>query len=295
MKFDVIIGNPPYQDGTQNGGQNKIYNQISKKSLKLLKNSGILAFLTPASVLKVSKRFSLVGQQGLKLVDFTVNDYFDVGVKIVLWIVDKNYNGDVVVKNKDETYTVSKNEVIYDYSEINRDFVKLYHALKTATNKPEKRMFSHNAVDMTLGRGRVLEKTNGFNYPIYTIDSNGNIKFIQYNKPQPKLHNKRKLVIPISKSFKEEFAIVDDKDFDMKHLAVEIENETEVDNIKSFIFSDAFKSHVEKWKQVDGYGWNYALMYLPPFDKTKHWTNKEVKEFLESFLNEQNKPNKRKN
>jgi hypothetical protein len=37
---------------------------------------------------------------------------------------------------------------------------------------------------------------------------------------------------------------------------------------------------------MDGYGYNYALKYLPPFDKTKSWTNDEVKQFIESFLND---------
>ena len=29
MKFDVVVGNPPYQDGSKEGGQNKIYNLFS--------------------------------------------------------------------------------------------------------------------------------------------------------------------------------------------------------------------------------------------------------------------------
>ena len=32
MKFDVVLGNPPYQDGSKTGGQNKIYNQMSVTS-----------------------------------------------------------------------------------------------------------------------------------------------------------------------------------------------------------------------------------------------------------------------
>jgi hypothetical protein len=55
-----------------------------------------------------------------------------------------------------------------------------------------------------------------------------------------------------------------------------------VDNIKSFIFSDYFKAHSQRWKDLDGYGYNYALKHLPPFDKTKSWTNEEVKDFIES-------------
>ena len=54
MKFDLVIGNPPYQDGSQDGGQNKIYNQICKKALTLIKDNGVVAFVTPASVLSMT-------------------------------------------------------------------------------------------------------------------------------------------------------------------------------------------------------------------------------------------------
>ena len=89
MKFDVVVGNPPYQDGTKEGGQNKIYNVICKRSMSLLKEDGTIAFITPTSVLKKSKRFSLIDQPGLKHVDFDADNFFDVGISICSWIVDK--------------------------------------------------------------------------------------------------------------------------------------------------------------------------------------------------------------
>ena len=58
----------------------------------------------------------------------------------------------------------------------------------------------------------------------------------------------------------------------------------QVDNIKSFLFSEYFITHSEQWKLYNGNGFNDALIYLPPFDKTKSWTNEEVKEFIESFV-----------
>jgi hypothetical protein len=281
MKFDAVIGNPPYQDGSKEGGQNKIYNQFSKKAIEL---SDIVAFVTPASVCKKSKRFSLIGQPGLKLIDFTADDHFDVGIKICSWVVDKSYTGDVTIVSNANTTIQSNDAPFYDSSIVDINFSKLYNAMKIATTKPSSRMFRHNAVDMTIGKGRTKEKTDGFDYPVYTITSDNSIEFVQYNKSQPKLHNKKQLVIPISKSFNEKFATIDCRDFDMKHVSTEIVHEDAVDNIKSFIFSDYFKSHVDQWKKVDGYGWNYAIMYLPKFDNTHLWTNEEVKDFIESHV-----------
>jgi len=146
-KFDVVIGNPPYQDGNKVGGDNKIYNQITKKAISLLKTDGILCFITPTSVLKKSVKFSLIGEEriGLKYVDFTSDDYFDVGVNICSWIIDKTYKGNKVkVKSNNGLSEQVSTSPIYDYSKLDEKFIKIYESLKEATDKPEKRMFSYN-------------------------------------------------------------------------------------------------------------------------------------------------------
>jgi hypothetical protein len=281
MKFDAILGNPPYQDGTKDGGQNKIYNQFSKQALSLLKDDGHMAFVTPVSVLKDSKRFSLVNMPGLKIVDFRADNYFDVGIKICWWLIDKTYIGDVSVYNNNESYSSSAQSVIYDHSTINKDFAKIYESLKYVTDKPEDRMFKMNAVDTKTGRS--LVKDSVFKYPVYKIDNRG-IKFVQYNKPMPKFYQKLKFVISMTKGFSDDAIIISTNDFDVAHLCIEINNSAEVDNIKSFIFSEYFIKHSENWKNVDGYGFNYALKHLPPFDTSKMWTNDEVKDFIESHV-----------
>ena len=95
MKFDVVLGNPPYQDGSKTGGQNKIYMLFCKQALNLLTEKGKLAFVTPTSAAKTSKRFTLENLPGLKYIDYTADDHFTVGSEICSWMVDKDYSGDV--------------------------------------------------------------------------------------------------------------------------------------------------------------------------------------------------------
>jgi|GEM_PF-4767761 len=282
MKFNNLVGNPPFQDGNKKGGQNKIYNFFAKNALELVSDDGNIAFITPTSVCKKSKRFSLVGLPGLKLVDFTADNHFDVGSKICYWIINKQYHGNISVRNSIGDDVIPMGEVIYDYSVVDKYFSQIYNALRDATKNVNNRMFKHNAIDMS--RCRSPKKGDDFIYPMYKLNSDGTKEILQYNSVKPKLFNENKLIVCITKTFNEKMTIVDTCDFDMKHLSTQVNNNDEVKNIKSFIFSDYFVEHVRKWKEVDGYGYNYALLYLPPFDKTKPWTNEEVKEFIESYV-----------
>lgn len=282
MKFDVIVGNPPYQDGTKEGGQNKIYNMICKKSLSLLKKDGVMAFITPTSVLKKSKRFSLINQPGLKSVNFSANGYFDVGINICSWVVDKTYGStQVQVTNCDGSIDVQDNaNPIYDYTTVDKDFTILYNALKQATDSPEKRMFREN----NFGDAISKKKTGAFTHVLYSINKEGDKEIFGYSKRIPFFHKKKKIIIPMTKTLNNDSILFDTEDFYVAYLCTEIKNKTQADNIKSFLLSDYFKEHAEKWRKLDGYGFNYALKYLPPFDTSIKWTSNKVKKFLESFV-----------
>lgn len=279
MKFDVIVGNPPYQDGNKDGGQNKIYNQFAKKSLDLLKQNGTMAFVTPTSVLKESKRFSLVGMDNLKIVDFRANNYFDVGIGICWWLVDKNYFGDVTVYNNAGISQHPNTDVIYDYSIVDEGFSKLYEALKKTTDTPDKRMFAQNNFGPALSKVKTKEHIHS----LHKLEDK-KIKLTYWSSRMPYYNTGKKLSIGMTKSLTDDACYVGKENFDPGYMTIEVKNNAEIANIKSFIFSEYFVEHCNKWKSLDGYGYNYGLKYLPPFDKTKEWTNEEVKLFIESHV-----------
>lgn len=280
-KFDVIVGNPAYRDDSL-GGQNKTYNQFAKTALELLSPTGSLVFVTPTTVLRESKRFTLIGLQGLKIVDFKTNDHFPkVGVNVCSWVVDKTYSGDVTVISRDDVSQYAVNKSIYDLSEFDVGFIKIYEGLKNNTKKPADRMFKQNPVDAReTGRSKTPSKDHP--YPVFKIEDGGET-LVQYNRPLPKLHSKKKFVISVSKALNEKSCVVSKSDFDVNHVFIDVKNQSEVDNIKSFIFSNYFVEHSNKFKKLDGYGFNNSIKYLPHFDKTKFWTEDEVKAFIESY------------
>lgn len=281
MKFDVIIGNPPYQTANNAGGNSKLYNLISSKAISLLNPTGVISFITPTSVLKDSRQFTLINMPGLKSVDFTADDYFNVGVKIVQWTIDCSYTGGVAVKDKTGTRKQPAAEAIYDHSIVDPEFIKLFNGLKLSADSFENRMFKR----AFRGTDDSPVKKDNYVFSYRKINSDGTTCISYFMKNAPKYgRGKKKLVISRTKTITEDNMIVDNRDYDCNHVFVEINNIAEARNIKSFILSDYFKQHSYQWRKTDGYGFNNALTYLPPFDKTKSWTNDEVREFIESFV-----------
>lgn len=276
MKFDVVIGNPPYQNGNKQGGQNKIYNDFSKKSLEIIKNDGIVSFLTPVSVTRKSKRFSVINLKGLKVVDFSSTKYFSVGQTICSWTVDKNYEGDVKVicKNGDTTF-FKKGENIFDKDVVDINFIKLHNKIRNISKDMSNRMFQRN----NFGPAFHKNKDNIFRYEIFKQDKNEE-KLTYYSMRIPHFYQKPKFLLRLSGAFKKENVIFSQKDYDMNYVACLISNKNELNNIESFLFSEYFIKFINTWKNYTSSKSYDLLVYLPKFDKTKYWSNDDVKDYF---------------
>ncbi|MHA2079422.1 MAG: Eco57I restriction-modification methylase domain-containing protein [Candidatus Thorarchaeota archaeon] len=109
MKFDVIIGNPPYNSdrkiGNQSlrgGGNKSLWMDFVKKSFDLVKDNGIVSLITPTGIFCGGDRFTnlLIGEKAkydLNSVDFSASQHFKgVGINMIAWSA---------TKSKTETYT----------------------------------------------------------------------------------------------------------------------------------------------------------------------------------------------
>ena len=277
IKFDAIVGNPPYQDNSiDDNQQNKIYNQFSKKALDLVSDTGTVAFITPVSVAQVSKRFALTTTPGVKQIDFTANKHFNVGTKICSWVVDKKYSGKIKVISDNGVDFYDFGSTIFDPSTADPKFVKLASRLQKLSIA--ERGFKQNNHGPAYSKTQTAEHI----YPTYKV-KDGDLILSAWTKRKPWFYGKRKLSVSRSKSFNESVIQVSTKDFETQYVTIEIENDKQIDNIKSFLFSDYFIEHMNNWKALYNTGFNDALKYVPPFDKNKHWTNEEVTELFETY------------
>jgi len=101
MKFDVIIGNPPYQNSDKkkktgsSAGANglPLWVKFLKKSSSLLKEGGYMSLLVPATVVAPGSRGSSASKSlSLVSVNFDMEKFFNVGTQIALvtWVNGTN-------------------------------------------------------------------------------------------------------------------------------------------------------------------------------------------------------------
>ena len=101
MKFDVVLGNPPYQnpnsgnESTNQGGGRKLYVAFMEFASNVVTENGYIALVTPSAVFKTTvygkkgKGFSLMNNCKLVLAENNVSHHFNVGVAICYWICKK--------------------------------------------------------------------------------------------------------------------------------------------------------------------------------------------------------------
>ena len=280
MKFDVVIGNPPYQDGNNQGGNNKLYYSFSNKAVEM--SNRFILFVTPKSFLKKSKRGSLRNYNGVQEIKSLEPSLFNVGVDVCYWFIDKSYKGDI--KFNDIWFDKLDNRVFID-DKIDEKFIVLYEKLKKITNRPEDRMFKQNTFSTTSDMS--TEKNEKFKFEIYSINKNKEKKIWTYGRKKPNFFNDRKAIISLTKTDKDLIMFEDKDDYSSGFMCIKINSNEQIENIKSFIQSDYFIEHTKKWKKFENIGYAYSIKHLPPFDMNKSWNNESVKEFLESFINEE--------
>jgi hypothetical protein len=267
MKFDSIVGNPPYQNNESDSDAGKLYIDITKKSLNLLKENGIISFLTPETIVRDGRnKFNIKDIQGLKYINHTVDKYFNVGVKIINWMVDKNYDGDVTVINTDgEVNLRSKTQSLLDKSELLG--VGIFEKLKEQKSK----LF---IIDQS---GKKWSKT--YSEGMYRVNKNVNKHKVEYTSVKPKLFEKRKLVISMSSSYKEELVYDSYEDFGELHVMIDITdyNDVEINNIKNFLFNPICVNICNKYKKLYKKGFNTMLYLFPKIDVSKEYGDEDVK------------------
>lgn len=154
MKFDVVVGNPPYQQGKNNN----FYQDFVKIAFTV--STDIVAMVTPSNWTsfadKDSKFLSLLKKNGLNYYKFLGSNAFkNVQLLTVVFICSKKSNSNVVSINTDtDTITVPVDDLCY-FPTASADL------FKTVSKIAALKLPGISAVKGNLDRNKVIPDING--------------------------------------------------------------------------------------------------------------------------------------
>lgn len=269
MKFDVIVGNPPYQSNNDKGtNQPKSHNLWSKfvdKAFGLALNDGYISFVTPDSWMspnsKVLKEFK---ENSMIWVDTDVSKYFTVGSSFTAWVVQKNK----------KTPWVNIDNLKVNLSTLNylpRNFSNTYpiHNKVINSSLPKIDVLCDTTCHSDYKHGK-LSKTQDKTFKYKTYHTNAQIR---YSKIKSKDFDKQKIVWTLSGYFK---PFYDDGTLGTTEVCqyILVSNQKEAENILSYLDSKLYKFIITtgKWS---GFLNGKVLASVPKL-QNKKWSDEEL-------------------
>lgn len=200
MKFDVIVGNPPYQDAA---GQNTLYPKFYGKSVSLLKQDGHMAMITPPAI--VPGLWGLKDPDGIKMPEpITINkiaigeqvkNHFpNVGSDFCYFILTNTPSKNTQVTVQTDSGTIIANSPLFPKTVDSADL----QIAQSIINKGFK--FGNDPYGATSGdHGKSAHADpNGKDLALETISSDGTIKTRPITWDKPHAHyNRPKVIVPL--------------------------------------------------------------------------------------------------
>ena len=288
-KFDVIVGNPPYQNADSSLN---LWPLFVEKSLCILMDGGYLAYVTPTTWMRPStdiKRKKENGGSKYILKDFmqvynttamnvgTVKSHFNVGSTFCWFLINKAaYQGSTaVIDITGEQFYVDLRKYTVFPNDAPKNVITIFEKMQRHNNK-----FKFKGVR---GKGREdlefkMEQSEEFKFKY--IGSQYNTKnfnknfgcMMYYSKVKHPDHDKPKVVINYIGDI---VPYVDSGDAGFQYCQVHYLDENEVSGAKTVFSSKLFKLFY-KFVRYGMHNEAGVLNSLPMVDLTKQWEDKEL-------------------
>jgi len=269
MKFDVIVGNPPYQGnndkGTTQPKSHNLWSKFAEQSINLVNDNGYVAFVTPDSWMspnsQVLKTFK---DNSLTWVSTDVSKYFTVGSSFTAWILQKNQSTKTVTI---DGLTVNLNTLNY----LPRDFANTYPVHNKVVNSAGTRLavLCDTTCHSDHKHGK-LSDTKDAVFKYKTWHTNAQTRF---SKIKSKDFNNKKIVWTLSGYFK---PFYDDGNIGTTEVCqyILVKDQVEAENILSYLNSKLYNFLIVtgKWSGF----LNGKLICSLPKLANKKWTNNAI-------------------
>ena len=285
MKFDVVIGNPPYESATEDGRKdqaNNLWSKFTHKGMSLVKDGGYMTFITPTSWLSPAADIGK-GKHGTRFFDayfqkykthvLNVNEcarHFNVGSTFSYFVLEKtlseNFNTRVITEEDD--FTIDLKTISYLPKSMNPLSISINKKVLEGAEK-------FGIVGNNLPETRDEMKKDGadaeFTVPCYNTPAKGGTYWYS-RKPIATAH-KAKVIISISGNY---VPVYDPggQSFTGMCLAYYLRAGDDMQSIQSYLESKLIKFVLNENKYT---GWvSPVISDLPRVDTTQAWTDRAL-------------------
>jgi site-specific DNA-methyltransferase (adenine-specific) len=289
MKFDVVLGNPPYNDGKK--GLGKLWPKFILEGFKLIKPNGFLLMVTPDSWIITPKSTSfkpvtnLFSSHQLILFSDEADKYFNVGESIGYFLLQ---NIPPTTKTK-FIFTKSSiiKETVYTAHKISKSSNEtLIHSIQNkVTSIPKDQTFAKcslknkdykQIISKTefLNRGIISETKN----EIYSIPVMFSTSKTFFGKKED-INPKWRLMLNFSgyyykKGKEDKYMPILKGVGNMGHIfSLAFDTRSEAENARSVFSSKLYQFYI---KTENPGGFNPGITRLPILDFKKSWTDQEI-------------------
>lgn len=261
MKFDVVIGNPPYQTPGMKSNHKKYWIEFLLKGRSLLNDNGYLCFVTPSSYINTSRHGKHTLGEGTS--NYNLSYYKDLGAYFkgigidVCFYVEQNtpyqgktdYNG--VITDLKEGIPLTGDKAI----------------IQSIVDKVIKSNFPKHSLVFNWFDKTELNSNNEGTEVLISAYKTGWL-----NKELPHSGG-LKLVLPFSSSYKKQFITSNQ----VGHLNnyILLEDEQHGENIMSYTLSKLFILVANNFMKSSGFTPFARNKNIPLLDN-KHWTDSEL-------------------
>ena len=289
MKFDVIVGNPPYQS-TEAVGK-KLWPAFVELSNRLCKPHGYVCMVTPSTwlVRPQGKSMKLMTQQmfmenHLLMVDTRTEQYFDVGETIGAWVVHKHKpaNARTLIHTHNGVL-----DIVYEGQQValNPRLQTTYDIMALVESKSENTLRDHVyndvvtsiSIEEQIQKKMIHDKGTKNRVPLFWTASNTDTYYLDRSNMKPGI----KVILNKSGYYYQEqnadkYMLVDHKGtyaIGAGALGITCDNVKQAKNMISFLKSKLYQFYINNEKTS---GFNTGIIKLPMLDSNKTWTDQAV-------------------